>query len=650
MKQSDSDGGSVPLEKKGEEAGGEDRPGEGQNPWLRLSHWVLVSGTLLFLTVGVIYAFTTTFGKFRTYDDEGYFMISVQGYLEGNPLYDRVSTIYGPVYYFYEWALHKVAAIPLTNDATAGLCVAHWIFAAVILALVGFRMTRSVLLAAFIYMQATVHLESLANEPGHVQEVVVILLSIAGLVAVGGLKRHQTLPLLAVIGTGLLFTKINVGGFFGIALALSMLCCTTGGGFVRVGVWAVTLISSIIPVLLMWTYHGETWAKNYSSEMTLSILAVALVANTFVAGRTVRPLDWIRAATASIILSALILFGLLMTGSTLQAIWASLVSGAYKIGGNFYHPPDLEPWSSLTWDALVAAALAATLKRREASMLVPLAFVKAIYGIMGTLVLVFNPTAQLGCLLPWAWLLIVGTKEKDNDLFPRIFLSFLAVWQGLQAYPVAGTQVPVGTLMGVLVYSVCLWDAMRVFAGSSLLCLPLRKVESIGRGRWAQIGAFLALLAVFSMRWCEPVRSWQEYQAKQPLNLPGCYYCRMAPARATEYRKLAEFLETKSDTFSIFPGLNSMYFWTDKRPPTYFIISGEGNMPTKPQQVAVVEALKRAKRSLVVLREMDWSPGQPYGELKEGPLADFVHTECYQVDAFAQFKILEPRRPFKTPD
>ena len=429
-----------------------------------------------------------------------------------------------------------------------------------------------------------------------------------------------------------------------------MLCCTTGGGFVRAGVGAVTLISSAIPILLMWTYHGETWAKNYNSEVTLSILLVGLVANTFVTGRAVRPLDWIRAAASSIILSALILFALLITGSTLQAIWASLVSGAYKIGGNFYHPPDLEPWFSLTWVVSVAAALVVSLKGRGASLLAPLACIKAIYGLMGTLELVFNPTAQLGCLLPWAWLLIVGTKEKDNDLFPRIFLSFLAVWQGLQAYPVAGTQVAVGTFIGVLVYSVCLWDAMRVFAASSLLRLPLSKVESIGGGRWAQIGAFLALLSVFTMRWCEPIRNWQEYQAKQPLDLPGCYSRRTAPAAATEYRKLAKFLDARSDTFSIFPGLNSMYFWTGKRPPAYFIISGEGNMPTKSQQLEIVEALKRAKRPLVVLREMDWSFGQPYGELKEGPMADFVHTECYQVDAFAQFKILAPRHPFKTPE
>lgn len=649
MKQLGSDCDSIRMV-RGKEAGGEDELVERQNSSLRLWYWVLVPGALLFLIVGAVYAFTATFGQFRNYDDEGRLMISVQGYLEGNPLYDRVNSHYGPVYYFYEWAMHKLAAIPLTSDATAGLCVAHWILGATILALAGFCMTRSTLLAAFIFMQAVVHLTPLDNEPGHPQELVVMMLCIAGLVAVGGLKRRQTLPLLAAIGTGLLFTKINVGGFFGLALALAMLCCTSGAGFVRVGVWVVTLLSATIPILLMWSHYGQEWARNYSLEMTLSILAVGLVANTFVTERAIRPREWVRTATTSIIISGVILFVLLATGSTLSAIWQSLVTGASKIGGIFYIPLHLESLSWSAWAALMAAALAACLKRRQAAMLVPLSLIKFVYGVTGTLVLVFEPASQLGCLLPWAWLLVVGTKEMDSDSFPRIFLSFLAVWQGLQAYPVGGTQVSVGTFMGVLVYSVCLWDAIRVFAGTSFLHLPLQRMASMGGGRLAQIGVFLALLTVFSMKWCEPMLKWREYEAKQPLDLPGCHYRRIAPANAIQYRKLAEFLETRSDTFFIFPGLNSMYFWTDKKPPTYFNVGGEGIMPTEPQQVEVVEALERAKRSLVVLREMDWPFGRAHGELKAGPLADFVRNGCYQIAAFAQFKILAPRQSYKTPD
>lgn len=600
---------------------------------------------LLFLAVGTIDAFTTTFGQFRNYDDEGCLMVSVQGYLDGNSLYDQVHTVYGPVYYFYEWVLHKAAAIPLTNDATAGLCVAHWVLGAATLAWVGYRVTRSALLAAFIFMQAMVHLESLANEPGHPQEVVVVMLVMAALAAVGTLTRPRTLLLLAAMGTALLFTKINVGAFFGMALGLSMLCCTAGGGLVRVGVWGITLLSGAIPMLLMRPHWDEAWARNYSLQMTLSILAVGLVANRFVIERAIRLRDWAGAAATSMGVFWLILFVLLVTGSTPSVIWESLVGGASKIGGTFYTPLHLEYWSWSAWSALMVAALAACFKGREAALLMALSLIKAVYGLVGSLVLVFDPMSQLGCLLPWSWLLIVGAKKRENDLFPRIFLSLLAVWQGLQAYPVAGTQVAVGTLISVLVYSVCLWDALGVFAGISCFRWPRQKAASIGGGCWAQLGALLVLLAIFSMAWSKPVYQLREYAEEQPLDLPGCHFRRTSPAEAAQYRKLAEFLKTKSDTFIILPGLNSMYFWTGQKPPAFFNVSGEGNMPTKRQQREVVEALKRSHRLLVVLRKVAWPPGTTHGEMKNGPVADFVREECHQIDTFAQFKILAPRQP-----
>ena len=55
-------------------------------------------------------------------------------------------------------------------------CVPASLAAAGILALAGGLMTRSAVLGVFIFMQATVHLQRLAREPGHPQELVVISL------------------------------------------------------------------------------------------------------------------------------------------------------------------------------------------------------------------------------------------------------------------------------------------------------------------------------------------------------------------------------------------------------------------------------------------------------------------------------------------
>ena len=629
---------------RGKESGGEGHLGKPLNSSLKFSNWILASIFLLILAVGIVYAFTETFGKFQSYDDEGRLMISVQGILEGNALYDRVATHYGPVYYFYEWTLHKLAAIPLTNDTTAALCVAHWILGAAIFGLAGWRMTRSAPLAAFVFMQAVVHLEPLANEPGHPQEVVVLLLSVACLAAAGGLERRQALPLLAAIGTALLFTKTNVGGFFGMALALSMLCCTSGGRVVRFGVWSLILMSGTLPLLLMRPHYDEAWARYYSLQSALSILAVGFVANVYVTRRAIHLRDWGGAATASAVVSGAILLILLATGSTQTAIWESLVSGASEIGRIFYTPLGISQWFWLTWCALVVAVLFAGLriKRCEEFMLLPRSLIKAFYGAMGSWFLVFDPVAQLGALLPWAWLVMVGTGKKEHDLFPRVFLSFLAVWQGLQAYPVAGTQVSIGTSLGVLVFSLCLWDALKVVAATSLLRRPVEKAVSVGGGRLVQLGALLALLEIFSMKWCEPIRHWRAYEANEPIGLSGCQYRRIDPGAAAQYRKLAEVLERSSDTFIILPGLNSMYFWTTTKPPTYFNVNGEGIMPTQPQQVEVVKALEHAGRSLVILRTGTGLHGTQ-GQQKEGPLENYVRERCQKIDGFAQFEILAPK-------
>ena len=69
--------------------------------------------SVLLLTAAA-YAFLTIFGKFAFYDDEGFLMITVQGFLKGKPLYDNVFTIYGP--FFNSWVY--IFAIP----TSLGLC------------------------------------------------------------------------------------------------------------------------------------------------------------------------------------------------------------------------------------------------------------------------------------------------------------------------------------------------------------------------------------------------------------------------------------------------------------------------------------------------------------------------------------------------
>src|SRR5687768_4003367 len=105
---------------------------------------VLAPMVLMICGLAVTYAFYTVFASPLSLD-EGYLMITVQSFLQGEPLYDSVFTQYGPVYYVYEWVIHRALAIPLTHDATRFLCIFHWLAAAALLGLAGGRITRSAL-------------------------------------------------------------------------------------------------------------------------------------------------------------------------------------------------------------------------------------------------------------------------------------------------------------------------------------------------------------------------------------------------------------------------------------------------------------------------------------------------------------------------
>src|SRR5436190_5579211 len=105
------------------------------------------------LSIAFAYAFLIVFSRSLS-QDEGYLMITIQSFLEGNPLYDSVFTQYGPFYYFYEWIVRGLLAVPLTHDATRLLSLFHWVTAAALLGLTARRLTRSAVAGFFVFMQA----------------------------------------------------------------------------------------------------------------------------------------------------------------------------------------------------------------------------------------------------------------------------------------------------------------------------------------------------------------------------------------------------------------------------------------------------------------------------------------------------------------
>ena len=635
--------------------------------------WVLAAVALISLSLAAVYAFCSTFGKFAPFDDEGYAMLSVRGFLEGHPLYQSVFTYYGPFYYFYQWLVHALASLPLTHDVTGLLCVWHWLAAAALLALAGGVMTRSFALTLLIFLQAVSHLRSLAYEPGHPQELVSVLLALAVLVAAKDPLRSWVLPLLGGMGAVLAFTKINVGAFFWFALALALLFQTPVFQSRRAGFWAFVALSGLVPFLLMRQHLAEGWARAYAWQAGAAILGAGAATQVVPEKRALGLRALVSAGIGFACASVLLLALALLTGASLAGLLEGLILAPSKQPGIFWLPPRIGAgwWSGMA--AALGAVLAVIFRARLANLLFVAIAAKGLYGLTGALVLVTHERAQFAWLLPWGWLLLLPTAPRSSgngrDTFARLFLCLLAAWQSLQAYPVAGTQIAAATFLPVLIYSLCLHDAVTALVAAPhcrrarearLACglqgaergvergLPLapaifRPSLTTRTGALLQVLLLVLLLGLFALQWCNPVSAWRHYVAMKPLQLPGSRLLRLPPQQVDAYRQLAQYLGPACDTFLTYPGLNSLYFWTAKPPPTYLIVCGEVLHLDAGRQQRVVRALQRAQRPLIVVNILEAKSWIDRAASRQDLLLDLLRDEYHEVKRIGPFEIAAPK-------
>jgi hypothetical protein len=575
--------------------------------------------------------------------DEGYLMITIQGFNSGHALYDSVFTQYGPLYYFYEWFLRTVLSVPLTHDATRFLSILHWILAAVVLGSAAWRITRSGFAALFVATQGFIHLSALANEPGHPQELVVVLLALGILIAAGFSRRRWTLECLAVLTALLACTKINVGVFFGFALFLALRCHSSDRFSRGRWNWLWLIVSGILPFVLMRRHLDAEWCRHFATVTATTTIATWFVVQRVSGERNVGMKKYFTASAAFGCALVILLGVTLLLGTS----WKGLVDGLFLT-------PLKMPRVALLPIAVSGAALAnalasagcaalVVLRRDDARLNSLINVLKAFYGIVGAFCLMGEAKAQLAYLLPWVWLVAApgGKPRANGENFARVLLCLAAAWQSLQAYPIAGTQVALATFLLVLGYGICLNDSLRAAAQTRRVQTWLTSLTP-GTSVLTQTLAALALVFLFANVWCKVPDVRREHARLRPLELPGSAHVRMDDETVTMYRGLAQYLATESGTFVTYPGVNSLYFWADKRPPTQLNSTGWGQL-THAQQREILDTLARGERPRLVIVEamMQHWDSTAYDPIR--PLVRFVAEECRPLGRMGRFIIFEPK-------
>src|SRR5262245_63759725 len=142
----------------------------------RVPHAWMAAGLAMILTVPAwIIAYYHAFLSIQPYDDEGTLMDVLRTFLSGRPLYDVVPSIYGPAFYLYEWAAHRLAGSPVDTDSVRFVSVTFAVVSSLLVFWLVYRGTRSIPVASVAFVIGFRALRFIGEEPGHQNELWMLL-------------------------------------------------------------------------------------------------------------------------------------------------------------------------------------------------------------------------------------------------------------------------------------------------------------------------------------------------------------------------------------------------------------------------------------------------------------------------------------------
>lgn len=601
-------------------------------------------------------AYYHLFTVFFEYDDEGYLMIAAKYVLAGYIPYEQVPIQYGPVWLLYQWLFHGWLGIPISHEAARLIFLAIWLATSVLCSLFVLRVTRSTLLAGSAYILVFLHLERLTAEPGHPQEVCAILLAISLLLSTFlGSSRGEllTIAALGVVTAATILAKINLGIFLFISLSLVLLLASSRRPVFTVGYVVLAGVALLLPVWLMKSRMAEGLGIPYCTVATLSMLPVL--------HRSVRlgPFGSFQIREHLTFLASIV--GTIMTictlgwsrGLSLSTLYYGVVGQHRQFADAFYMSVGMPPAAG---DFAIIAVLAYFLllrwidpSRSQEQSAQILSWLKIAFGILvlGVAISAYWTEARIALMFPlqfrghsnlllayatpFLWLVLVptGTPELSLEQYlGRLTLCFVAALQTLQAFPVAGSQMVLATLPILIIAVICLYDGINTVPQLHLPDLSPAKIRS---GSLTLL--FLLSLTVLLYR---GKSSYERFQHRVSLQLPGAERLMLPRAMAETYRRLALNLQSNCDTFLALPSMNSFYFWTQMPPPTSFNPPWWPRMLEQGQQQAIVTSLEAHERACFVY---DTRLGELKNDLDRGPLLSYIQQSFHGAGSIGPFEL-----------
>jgi hypothetical protein len=602
----------------------------------RVVGWLALAAlAAVLIAAGTWLLFTT----FMVYDDEGYVLYSLRNYGEHGRLYDAVFSQYGPFFFAFYDAIHRVLGFAWTSTNGRLLTLVHWVLTAAFCGALTWRQTRSLAATAFVYVGVFTAIWIMIYEPSHPGGAIGCFVALAAWL---GSRRDPgthggTAVALGALGAALALTKINVGAFMLFSGFGWLVLRQESKSWRTVGGAALTLWLLAMPWILMAKKLDEGAAMTFAAFNNLAVLGLMAVIMSQPAGERAgrRSLGAFLAGAAG--LTLLTVAVTLLRGSTPFGILSGVLLDPLNQPNVYSFAVDWQPWAwpvnlgalaVAVWaarrpgDALAAKVVVGVRFLAAAGFVLAIVQVILVRGLAG-----FAMSYGVGlagvCALP-----LRRDADGEQDARVRQWLALVLVLQSLHAYPVAGSQLNWATFLWVPLLALAVRDAF--------LALPAGTAERTARvallgaaGAWAIAGYMTYRLADIG----QAKRSLGE-----PLALPGAERIQPADDTAFGLRIMAENAKAHTDLLYSLPGLYSFNLWTGLPTPTLDNSTQWFLSLNETRQAAIRDTLKENPRAALIVQMDTLKFLVDHGFRVRGALGDYLGTEfqkAFEVDGYA---------------
>lgn len=593
------------------------------------------------------------FGIFMFYDDEGYVLLSYRNFVEQGGLYREVFSQYGPFPFVFHWLL-QLSGYPLTHAGGRILALGIWVLAALMLAVLAGRATRSTTAALSTLAGAFACLYVMTSEPSHPGGLIVALVVGGG---AGGwflLQRGHTTAwgvLVGVMTAALALTKVNVGVFAAFAAAAWLALHLAPGGGRRLAVSGLLIACPILPLGLMRDLLSETWVATLALVWSTSAASVVLVlARAETRGTGGRSM--LAGMLAGLATAAFVLAVPLARGSGTEDLLEGIVRAPLRNAVRYSHPFGWWPgigWASVASFVTAAVAVCAPVRLRNsvntavASLRIAVAVAVA-FALVRQPVFLFAPTLY-GFILPCLWLFTYRLETVSSGRnAANAWLTLLLLGQSLHAYPVAGSQVAWACVLAVPLAAIGSGEALEWLSRGHGPRFLAEKRQVL-----VMILGFTASAATCGGAWNLAADAIRRDKGVL-VGLPGSGPLRQSAENASLLRIMTLNAVTHADVLFSEPGMFSFNLWSGVRPPTGNNVTHWFSLLDEGRQKGIIEQLAAHPRAVVIADRGHSAFLTERGFGPRGPLHDFIAREfrpAFRTDSH-QFLVKKGRtiRPF----